>query len=103
MEAGMQVGFVGLGRMGQGMARRLLDAGHELIVFDVVAKQAEPLVGAGAKAAASLADVAKDRDVVVSMLVEDGALLDATLRSGGLKDSLRPGAIHLVMGTHGEI
>ena len=33
----MKVGFIGLGRMGQGMARRILGAGHELSVFDMVA------------------------------------------------------------------
>ena len=47
----MKVGFVGLGRMGQGMARRLLDAGHELWVFDQFAAQAAPLTAAGAHAA----------------------------------------------------
>lgn len=97
----MKVGFVGLGRMGQGMARRLLDAGHELNVFDVVASQAEPLAAAGATAAASIAELARGREVVVSMLVEDAALVDVALGSGGLRDSLDQGAIHLVMGTHG--
>ena len=97
----MKVGFVGLGRMGQGMARRLLEAGHELVVFDVVAAQVEALAAAGARPAVTVADVASEREVVVSMLVEDGALLDVSLAAGGLKDSLGRGAIHLVMGTHG--
>lgn len=97
----MKVGFVGLGRMGQGMARRLLDAGHELNVFDVVASQAEPLAAAGATAAASIAELVRGREVVVSMLVEDAALVDVALGSCGLRDSLDQGAIHLVMGTHG--
>jgi len=97
----MKVGFVGLGRMGQGMARRLLDAGHDLVVYDVVAKQTEALVAAGARAAGSIAEVAAERDVVVSMLVEDAALLDVALGPHGLEVSLPKGAIHLVMGTHG--
>jgi 3-hydroxyisobutyrate dehydrogenase-like beta-hydroxyacid dehydrogenase len=97
----MKVGFAGLGRMGQGMARRLLDAGHELTVYDVMAKQAEPLAAAGARAAATIAELAQDREVVVSMLVEDAALVEVVLGPGGLKDSLGRGAIHLVMGTHG--
>ena len=54
----MKVGFVGLGRMGQGMARRLLDAGHDLSVFDQFAAQAAPLAAAGAHTAASVAEVA---------------------------------------------
>jgi len=97
----MKVGFVGLGRMGQGMARRLLDAGHALNVFDVVAAQAASLEAAGATAASSIAELARDREVVVSMLVEDRALLDVALGADGLRDSLPRGAIHLVMGTHG--
>ena len=51
----MKVGFVGLGRMGAGMARRILDAGHELCVFDVFAKAAEPLAAAGARVGVGIA------------------------------------------------
>jgi 3-hydroxyisobutyrate dehydrogenase-like beta-hydroxyacid dehydrogenase len=97
----MKVGFIGLGRMGQGMARRILDAGHELAVFDVVAAAAEPLKSAGARVAPSVGDLAKGRDVVVSMLVEDSIVADVAFARGGLCDSLPKGAIHLVMGTHG--
>ena len=97
----MNIGFLGLGRMGQGMARRLLDAGHDLVVFDVVAKQAETLVAAGARAAATVRDAAAGRDVVVSMLVEDAALLEVALGPDGLEHSLGRNAIHLTMGTHG--
>ncbi|HZF28582.1 MAG TPA: NAD(P)-dependent oxidoreductase [Gammaproteobacteria bacterium] len=97
----MKVGFVGLGRMGQGMARRILDAGHELAVFDVMAAAAEPLKSAGARVASSVSDLAKGRDVVVSMLVEDSIVADVAFAKGGLCDSLPKGAIHLVMGTHG--
>jgi len=83
------------------MARRLLDAGHELAVFDVVAAQAASLAAAGATAAESIADLARGREVVISMLVEDRALLDVALGAGGLRDALPRGATHLVMGTHG--
>jgi 3-hydroxyisobutyrate dehydrogenase-like beta-hydroxyacid dehydrogenase len=97
----MKVGFVGLGRMGQGMARRLLDAGHELRVFDQLASQAAPLTTAGARAAASVADLAGSSDVVVTMLVEDAAVSQVALGQRGLCESMARGAIHLVMGTHG--
>lgn len=97
----MNVGFIGLGRMGGGMARRILDAGHDLVVFDAVTAQTAPFVAAGARAATSVADVCKDRDVVVTMLVEDAVALDVTLGPGGLRDGLTPGSVHLVMGTHG--
>ena len=97
----MNVGFIGLGRMGSGMASRILDGGHDLLVFDAVAAQTTPLVNAGARAAASVADVCAGREVVVTMLVEDATVIDVALSAGGLCDSLSPGAIHLVMGTHG--
>jgi 3-hydroxyisobutyrate dehydrogenase-like beta-hydroxyacid dehydrogenase len=97
----MNVGFVGLGRMGQGMARRLLDAGHALAVFDAVASQAEPLAAAGAHAAKSVNELAARSEVVVSMLVEDAAIGSVALGANGLVDSLPKGGIHLVMGTHG--
>src|SRR3954447_23569603 len=92
----MKVGFIGLGRMGQGMARRILDAGHELAVFDVAAAAAEPLKSAGARVASSPSNVAKGRDVVVTMLVEDWIVADVAFGKGGLCDSLPQGAIHLV-------
>ncbi|HEX7238576.1 MAG TPA: NAD(P)-binding domain-containing protein, partial [Gammaproteobacteria bacterium] len=97
----MKVGFVGLGRMGQGMARRLLDAGHSLSVFDQFAAQAAPLGAAGAHVAASVAELAAGSEVVVSMLVEDGAIAQVALGPRGICESLPKGAIHLVMGTHG--
>jgi 3-hydroxyisobutyrate dehydrogenase-like beta-hydroxyacid dehydrogenase len=97
----MKVGFVGLGRMGQGMARRLLDAGHDLKVFDQFPAQAAPLTAAGAQLAASVAELAEQSEVVVTMLVEDTAVTNVALGPGGLCESLRKGAIHLVMGTHG--
>jgi len=97
----MRVGFVGLGRMGQGMARRILDAGHDLTVFDAVPAQAAPFGAAGARVASSIADLCSGRDIVVTMLVEDKAVIEVALGPGGLCDSLSRGAIHLVMGTHG--
>jgi 3-hydroxyisobutyrate dehydrogenase-like beta-hydroxyacid dehydrogenase len=97
----MKVGFVGLGRMGQGMARRLLDAGHDLWVFDQFAAAAATLAAAGASPAPSVAELAARSDVVVTMLVEDAAVSQVALGAGGLCGAMRKGAIHLVMGTHG--
>ena len=55
----MQIGIVGLGRMGANMARRLLRGGHDCVVFDMSAKAVEELVHEKATGAASLADLAK--------------------------------------------
>ena len=97
----MKVGFVGLGRMGKGMAHRIHGGGHELTVYDVVPEATAEFAAAGARVAASIADVCKGSDVVVTMLVEDSAVLDVALRGGGMRDSLASGAIHLAMGTYG--
>ena len=85
----MKVGFVGLGRMGQGMARRLLDAGHDLWVFDQFAAQAASLTAAGARAATSVAELAVRSDIVVTMLVEDAAVSEVAFGAAGLCDRCR--------------
>jgi 3-hydroxyisobutyrate dehydrogenase-like beta-hydroxyacid dehydrogenase len=97
----MKVGFIGLGRMGAGMAGRVQSAGYALTVFDALAAQTAPLAAGGARVATSIADLCQERDVVVSMLVEDATILSVATGPEGLVDSLTPGAIHLVMGTHG--
>jgi 3-hydroxyisobutyrate dehydrogenase-like beta-hydroxyacid dehydrogenase len=97
----MNVGFIGLGRMGKGMARRILTGGHDLAVYDVARAAVDDLAADGARAASSLAEVCAGRDVVVTMLVEDAAVVDVAVRPGGLRDSLPAGAIHLAMGTYG--
>jgi hypothetical protein len=97
----MNVGFIGLGRMGSGMARRILDAGHDLLVYDAVASQMTTFTAAGARAAGSIREVCDRRDIVVTMLVEDAAVGDVAFGAAGLCASLQRGAIHLVMGTHG--
>ena len=97
----MRVGFIGLGRMGQGMARRLLDAGHDMCVFDVVAAQTAPFAAAGARVAKSIAELAGQCEIVATMLVEDAVVAQVALGAGGLASALGRGAIHLVMGTHG--
>lgn len=67
------VGFLGLGSMGGGMARRLLDAGHDLIVWNRSAAAADELVAAGARLAGHPAD-ALAADVSFSMLANDAAV-----------------------------
>jgi 3-hydroxyisobutyrate dehydrogenase-like beta-hydroxyacid dehydrogenase len=56
---------------------------------------------AGARVAASVADLCAGREVVITMLAEDAAVHDVVFARGGLRDSLAEGAIHLAMGTYG--
>ena len=97
----MKVGFIGLGRMGQGIAGRVLHGGHDLVVYNRTREKAAELGKAGAKIADSIALAAKDREVVITMLADDAALEDVARREGGLLASLPKSAVHMVMGTHG--
>ncbi len=97
----MKIGFIGLGRMGHGMATRLLGAGHALVVFDPDEKQAARMAAAGAEVAPTLSALAGTCDVVISMLPSDDILRTAALGEGGLAQHLRPGSLHMVSGTHG--
>jgi 3-hydroxyisobutyrate dehydrogenase-like beta-hydroxyacid dehydrogenase len=69
-----KVAVIGLGAMGSRMARRLLDAGHELIVWNRTAEKAAPLVELGATPAASPADAARRGEAVITMLASPQAL-----------------------------
>ncbi|HYR90063.1 MAG TPA: NAD(P)-dependent oxidoreductase [Terriglobia bacterium] len=97
----MNVGFIGLGRMGKGMASRILSGGHDLVVYDVVPQATAEFAQSGARVASSVADVCKDREVVITMLAEDFAVHEVAFGSGGMCASLPPGAIHMAMGTYG--
>jgi 3-hydroxyisobutyrate dehydrogenase-like beta-hydroxyacid dehydrogenase len=97
----VKVGFIGLGRMGQGMARRIQSGGHSLAVHDIVMSQVAEAVALGASAAATVAEVSQGRDIVVTMLVEDATVTEVALGQGGIRDSLPAGSIHLAMGTYG--
>ena len=96
----MNVGFIGLGRMGQGMGHRLLGGSHHLVVYNRTRGKTADLEKAGAKVAASVADACKDREVVITMVVDDAALNDVTLGAGGIRQSMAKGAVHVAMGTH---
>jgi 3-hydroxyisobutyrate dehydrogenase-like beta-hydroxyacid dehydrogenase len=64
----MEIGFIGLGKMGFPMARRLIEAGHQLIVFDTRKEAVDSLVALGAQAAASPKDVADRAETVLASL-----------------------------------
>jgi len=94
----MKTGFIGLGKMGAGMASRLCQAGYELTVYNRSAERLQPLIAAGAKAAKNIADVC-DADVVFTMLANDAALREVTLDLSGILEHLKPGAIHVSCST----
>jgi 3-hydroxyisobutyrate dehydrogenase-like beta-hydroxyacid dehydrogenase len=78
------IGFVGLGGMGSRMARRLLDAGHEVVVWNRTPEKAAPLVGLGAKRAETPAEVARVSEAVLTMLSDPDALKAVTEGRDGI-------------------
>ena len=74
----MQVAVIGLGKMGEPIARRLLDAGHELSVWNRTAERASGLVAAGARVLSSPGEAWEGAEVCVTMVLDDRALADVT-------------------------
>lgn len=92
--------MIGLGRMGSGMAGRLLQAGHDLAVANRTPHRAAPLVERGAWLAASPAEAVRDADAVVVMVSDDAASESVWLASDGvLAGSPRPGAVAIECST----
>lgn len=97
----MKVGFIGVGRMGQAMARRILEAGHDLAVYNRTTDKTKALAAAGASVVGSIAEAARYGAAVYTMLADDAALEDVAGQKNGLLQSLPKGGIHICAGTHG--
>lgn len=80
----MEIGFIGLGKMGQPMARRLIEAGHTLIVYDTRNDAVAPLVALGAKLASSPQDVADRVETVMASLPSLQISQKVALGEGGV-------------------
>jgi 2-hydroxy-3-oxopropionate reductase len=89
----VRIGFIGLGIMGSPMARNLIKAGRELVVYDVVAERVTDVVRAGARAGTSSKDVASQADVVITMLPNSPHVKDAVLGRNGVLEGAKPGTI----------
>jgi 3-hydroxyisobutyrate dehydrogenase-like beta-hydroxyacid dehydrogenase len=94
----MEIGFIGLGNMGRGMATNLLKAGHRVTAYNRSPDKAEALAQQGAVAAGNVAE-ASAGDVVFTMLADDGAVESVTFGEDGILASLRPGATHVSSST----
>lgn len=97
----MKVGFIGLGRMGQAMARRLIEAGHDVGLYNRTPDKLKPLADAGGYVLGSVAQAARYGDAVFTMLADDAALQDVARQPDGLLQSLPAGVPHICAGTHG--
>ena len=95
------VAVVGLGAMGSRIARRLLEAGHDLVAWNRTAEKAQPLVEAGAVAAATPAEAAARAEVVLTMVADPAALRDVTEGEDGVAAGVGEGATVIEMSTVG--
>src|ERR1700722_632861 len=94
-----KVAFIGLGRMGHGMAGRYLDNGFALAVWNRSKPKAEDLIARGARWAASPADAADGADAIVTMVADDGASRTVWLGADGAARTARPGTLAIECST----
>jgi len=80
----MDIGFIGLGNMGQPMARRLIEAGHKLVIYDTRNDAVAPLLALGARLASSPADVADRVETVMASLPEPQIVAKVATGEGGV-------------------
>src|SRR3989441_1909916 len=85
----MDIGFIGLGKMGLPMARRLIEAKHQLVVFDQRKEAVGRLVALGAQAASSPKDVADRAETVLASLPSLQASLEVATGAGGVIEGKR--------------
>jgi 3-hydroxyisobutyrate dehydrogenase len=93
------VAFIGLGRMGHGMAGRYVDAGFSVAVWNRSRAKAEDLIARGARWASSPADAAIDTDAVVTMVADDEASRTVWLGTDGAATTMKAGTLAIECST----
>lgn len=94
----MDIGFIGLGKMGRGMAQNLIQAGHTVSVWNRTANRAEELQKLGARVAASPAEAART-GIVITMLADDAAVESVVFGENGILKTLPAGGLHISAST----
>lgn len=95
----MNVGIAGAGRMGAAIAARLMEVGHRVTAWNRSADKIKPLVAAGAKAAASPAALAREADVVITILTDAAAIENVYSAPDGLLAGDVSGKLFIEMST----
>ena len=93
------VAFIGLGRMGHGMADRYLDGGFTVAVWNRSKAKADDLIARGARWADSPAEAAKDADAIVTMVADDQASRAVWLEKNGVAETAKAGALAIECST----
>jgi 3-hydroxyisobutyrate dehydrogenase len=94
-----KVAFIGLGRMGHGMAGRYLDAGFTVVVWNRSKAKAEDLIARGARWATSPKEAADDADAVVTMVADDAASRAVWLGNDGAATTMKAGTLAIECST----
>ena len=94
-----RIAFIGLGRMGHGMAGRYLDAGFAVTVWNRSKAKAEDLIARGARWATSPEDAAIDADAVVTMVADDNASREVWLTNDGAAAAMKAGTLAIECST----
>ena len=94
----MEIGLIGLGNMGSGIAKSLLRAGHGVTVYNRTQSRAEALRGDGAKVAGSVAEACRG-DAVLTMLSDDAAVESVAFGEAGVLASMPPNGLHISLST----
>ncbi len=95
----MRIGIAGTGRMGAAIAQRLLGLGHEVSVWNRTAEKTRPLAAAGARVAATAAQLAAASDTVITILTDAAAIEAAYLGKDGLLAGDVSGKLFVEMST----
>jgi len=94
-----KVGFIGLGIMGKPMAKNLIEAGYELVVYNRTREKAEELASEGATVAGSPKEVAEQSDMIITMLPDSPQVEEVLTGEDGVLEGIREGALILDMST----
>ena len=95
----MQIGFIGLGSLGTPIAMNILESGHTLHVYNRTVSKAKPLADKGAIVSQSVTALAKECDIVFTIVSDDAALKEISGGANGLVKNMKPGSIHVSMST----
>lgn len=93
----MKIGFIGLGIMGKPMAKNLITAGHELVVYDIMEENVKILTEAGAKAAANAREVAEQCTTIITMLPNSPHVTEVVMGKDGVLEGAQPESILIDM------
>lgn len=94
-----KVGFIGLGVMGKSMAKHILKAGYPLSVYTRTKEKAEELLNIGASWKASVRELAKESDIIISMIGYPKDVEDVYLGENGIVQTAKPGTYIIDMTT----